>query len=228
MLSNQYENVLSNGPVDRGSSGASLQALKDINIFEPIENGRFIIYTKLSCISQRLSAHDNWPIRDPLKFSVLVATIMLICVIRSRPWFSWVSPRCLNLIKNPYYTWLYIWSHHLSCSKGLHFSWILAFCYCMMHIISVFAISASFLPLTAVCDRLSCAQACQEALSSWTFASTNADAGYYEAQCNNVLRVKSVFICVRNYCTPRDIKAGLADLNNTCSQYGSTFLPRIA
>ena len=94
-----------------------------------------------------------------------------------------------------------------------------------MHIFSAVVIFSFFLPSTVFCGRLSCAYACQEALSSLVFQGTSANAGYYESQCDNVLRVKSLFICMRHYCTPRDINAGLAELNSTCHEYGSTFLP---
>lgn len=74
-------------------------------------------------------------------------------------------------------------------------------------------------------ENMSCSQACEEALSDLSFKGTDLTADYYIAQCANTLRVQSIFVCIRHYCSPRSIEAGLKDFNNTCQEYGGLSLP---
>lgn len=60
----------------------------------------------------------------------------------------------------------------------------------------------ALLPLTSA-GKLSCSQACQQALGYLIFNGTDPTADYYEAQCSNEVQVQSIYLCIRHYCTPR-------------------------
>jgi len=77
---------------------------------------------------------------------------------------------------------------------------------------------------TATSDKLSCSYSCQTALSYFVFNGSSPMDPYYTAQCTNLLRVQSIFVCMRHYCTDTEIKAGLADFTDSCEVYGSVEL----
>ena len=60
----------------------------------------------------------------------------------------------------------------------------------------------SLLPITSA-GKLSCGNACQEALSHLKFSGTDPTASYYSSQCQNEIHVQSFYICMRENCTPR-------------------------
>lgn len=70
-----------------------------------------------------------------------------------------------------------------------------------------------------------CVSACQYTLSSLTFNGTDPDAGYYESNCGNELRIKSMYLCSKLRCNPDDIQPGIDSLNSDCVTYGGISLP---
>lgn len=65
-----------------------------------------------------------------------------------------------------------------------------------------------------------CATACQTALSNIEFIETSPIEDYYSDLCQNVLRVKSTFICMRNYCSTDEITEGWKSLDQSCEGDG--------
>ncbi|EXJ83520.1 hypothetical protein A1O1_07143 [Capronia coronata CBS 617.96] len=86
-------------------------------------------------------------------------------------------------------------------------------------------VTALSLAVPIICDPASCVSACQLTLSKIVFEDTAPDLPYYVGQCTSSLRIKSTYICSREFCPAREIQPGLDALNQTCIRYGGTALP---
>lgn len=67
-------------------------------------------------------------------------------------------------------------------------------------------------------DSQICLIACQDSLGSVTFGTTVSTDDYYTGYCEDTLRFHSTYTCGQQYCSPREIKSGLASFQETCDE----------
>jgi hypothetical protein len=72
-----------------------------------------------------------------------------------------------------------------------------------------------------------CFGACQLSLQSVKFNDTTEHTPKYERLCGSKLRIDSLYLCVRLYCTLQNAEKGLDEWNQTCQDRGNVTLPPI-
>ena len=66
-----------------------------------------------------------------------------------------------------------------------------------------------------------CLWTCADPLDYTQFEGDSPDADYYASSCQNLLRVQSLYTCMQDRCTQKQIKDGIAEKQHSCKQYGS-------
>lgn len=96
---------------------------------------------------------------------------------------------------------------------------------------SIFA--ASVLLLSSVLaweEPQNCFWACQDPLGYLIFNGTGSNPGddWSLQHCANELKFKSLYVCLRHYCNPRDIKKGVTRLAEICIEEAATEITPIS
>lgn len=73
---------------------------------------------------------------------------------------------------------------------------------------------------SAQASAADCAYACHDPAARLQFNGSSPEDDYYVAQCTNLLRVQSVFYCMKTYCSEKDIRGGLKTVTSDCMVYG--------
>ncbi|KAL6251331.1 hypothetical protein RBB50_001539 [Rhinocladiella similis] len=74
---------------------------------------------------------------------------------------------------------------------------------------------------TSMGSKTACANACQTVAADLVFTSTKDMTDYYAEQCVEALRDETLFVCMRSYCTDKEVEAGIAYYIDYCQKYGS-------
>jgi hypothetical protein len=70
-----------------------------------------------------------------------------------------------------------------------------------------------------------CVAACERALSYVTFSTSDNGADHYVNECSDRLRIDSMYLCTKIYCTEKEQKSGLQYLNKECRTKDGIDLP---
>lgn len=92
---------------------------------------------------------------------------------------------------------------------------------------SITSIAFCFVCLFPViyCNVLDCHLACRTPIGSLRFDGPSSEYGYQIDQCTNRLRLQSIYVCMRSYCTETEIKAGLNTFADECMKNGHVDIP---
>ncbi|KIW75330.1 hypothetical protein Z517_10071 [Fonsecaea pedrosoi CBS 271.37] len=75
-----------------------------------------------------------------------------------------------------------------------------------------------------VSDPTNCHWSCHQALAEFLFKPNTLEDDFYASHCQNELRAKSYFLCMRHYCTPEQADYGWHYWNSQCEEYGEVSL----